>query len=98
MIRPFLFNFDDYSEVRKFKSIIESMIGEIASCNADLAMEYVKKLRMVASDDDFECEEIVLFLKEKRDDERIRECEELVKKENREFFKQLNDYMKEDMQ
>lgn len=66
MIRPFLFNFDDYSEVRKFKSVIESMIGEIASCNADLAMEYVKKLRMVASDDDFECEEICIKIPKER--------------------------------
>lgn len=93
-MRPFLFNFDDYSEVREFKNIVESMIGEIASCNVDLAMEYIKKLRMVARDDDFECERIALFLKEKRDDERIREGEELAKKRDREFYKQLNDYMK----
>lgn len=93
MIRPFLFNFDDYSEVRELKNIVESMIGEIASRNFDLAMEYIKKLRMVASGDDSECERIALFLKEKRDDERIRECKELAKKRDREFFKQFNDYI-----
>ena len=95
MIGPFLFNFEDGGEVLMFKSIVESMIGVIASHNIDFAKKYIKKLRMVDPADDSECEYIASFLRDKRQCEREKEGYEQMKLMDDEFFGELNGFINE---